>query len=107
LENLMNGLANWAMATSGYDGVSHYFRAAAVVTPETARQMLAGLAPPDLVPGQVPTLPSEVLPGPTTAAPDLLPDVMPTPPAGDPGNATGLSEQQEKSLVGQLLGGGR
>ncbi|MCU1651086.1 MAG: hypothetical protein JWQ60_2235 [Pseudonocardia sp.] len=107
LENLMNGLANWAMATSGYDGVSHYFRAAAVVTPETARQMLAGLAPPDLVPGQVPTLPSEVLPGPTTAAPDLLPGVMPTPPAGDPGNATGLSEQQEKSLVGQLLGGGR
>jgi phospholipid/cholesterol/gamma-HCH transport system substrate-binding protein len=107
LENLMNGLANWAMATSGYDGVSHYFRAAAVVTPETARQMLAGFGPPGLVPGQTPTLPGQVLPGPTTGVPNVLPNVVPGPPAGDPGNATGLSQQQEQNLVGQLLGGGR
>jgi phospholipid/cholesterol/gamma-HCH transport system substrate-binding protein len=107
LENLMNGLANWAMATSGYDGVSHYFRAAAVVTPETARQMLAGFGPPGLVPGQTPTLPGQVLPGPTTGVPNVLPNVVPGPPAGNPGNATGLSQQQEQNLVGQLLGGGR
>ncbi|MHA6792275.1 MlaD family protein [Pseudonocardia bannensis] len=107
LENLMNGLANWAMATSGYDGVSHYFRAAAVVTPETARQMLAGFAPPGLVPAEVPDVPGEVLPGPTTELPGLLPSVVPAPPASDPGNATGLSQEQEQSLVGQLLGGGR
>lgn len=96
LENLMTGVANWSMATSGYDGLSHYFRALVVVTPEMLRNLAAG-ALPALGPnnrGPIPKNPNQ----------DGRSD-SPPPISKDPSNATGLSPKQEQSLVGQLLGG--
>jgi phospholipid/cholesterol/gamma-HCH transport system substrate-binding protein len=107
LENLMTTLADWAMTTNGYDGVSHYFRGAAIVTPEMARKMVAGFAPPALVPAHIPAVPGSILPGPAASIPGLFPNLVPPSHPKDPGNATGLSEEQEKSMVGELLGGGR
>jgi phospholipid/cholesterol/gamma-HCH transport system substrate-binding protein len=47
LENVMTGAANWAMATSGYDGLSHYFRAVVVAgVPSALFNTGAGLFPP-------------------------------------------------------------
>jgi phospholipid/cholesterol/gamma-HCH transport system substrate-binding protein len=103
LENLMTGIADWAMSTNGYDAVSHYFRAAVVLDPETLRHMVGGALPAGVVPG--PTGPAAGQPPapaplPLPGLPNLLPSLT------DPGNATGLAPQQEQSLLGQLLGGG-
>jgi phospholipid/cholesterol/gamma-HCH transport system substrate-binding protein len=103
LEGLMTGLADWAMSTNGYDAMSHYFRAAVVVDPETLRHMVGGALPPGVVPG--PSGPAAGQPQAAQPAP-AQPPQNPLPPATDPGNATGLSQQQEQSLLGQLLGGG-
>lgn len=107
LENLMSGVADWAMATSGRDGVSHYFRGAAVATPETLRALVAASAPAGAVPPTAPVLPpapgvpqSLLAPG-TSADPDGA-----APDAADPDGVTGLSPEQEQGLFGQLLGGG-
>ncbi|WP_051581182.1 MlaD family protein [Pseudonocardia acaciae] len=118
LENLMTGVADWAMATSGYDGLSHYFRAVLVMSPSSNLNTVAGglpaltPAPPfNPVPkdpsGQsgrpgTPRLP--FLPGgPNPDAPDAGGSAEPK---GDPNSATGLSQEQESNLFDQLLGPG-
>lgn len=118
LENLMTGAANWGMATSGYDGLSHYFRGVVGVTPETVRNLGMGALPPvgpldqgnvprdpnnPGMPRQQPSIP-QIGPVPSLGLPPLpgSPAVAPSP---DPGNATGLNPNQERSMVDQLLGG--
>ena len=121
LENLMTGVANWAMATSGYDGLSHYFAAVVVASPDSAGNLAAGLLPSGVLPPNTfnpvaadpnnPGVPGgSGLPVKVPVIPRATPVQEPgntTPPAnnGD-GSATGLSPQQESSMVGQLLGGG-
>ena len=112
LENLMTGVADWAMATSGYDGLSHYFRAVLEMSPSASLNTAAGALPPltpnppfNPVPDDprgrsgppgTPRLPS--LPGgPNPDAPD-------TGGGADPNGATGLTDQQENNLFDQLLG---
>jgi phospholipid/cholesterol/gamma-HCH transport system substrate-binding protein len=46
LENLMTGVADWAMATSGYDGLSHYFRAVLEMSPSASLNTAVGALPP-------------------------------------------------------------
>ncbi|GAB2967914.1 MlaD family protein [Amycolatopsis acidiphila] len=127
LENLMTGLANWSMATSGYDGIAHYYRGVVVLSPEVVKTLVGGLVPvtpppnpaaqpgdPNAKPGQSPAPAPE---------PSLLPQLLGQQPAAgsgstsaplpglagrdpaDPSNATGLSRQQESSLLDTLLGG--
>jgi phospholipid/cholesterol/gamma-HCH transport system substrate-binding protein len=43
LDNVFNFLKYWALTTNGYDGLSHYFRAALVVTPMSATGLVPGL----------------------------------------------------------------
>lgn len=120
LENLMTGVANWAMATSGYDGLSHYFAAVVVADPTSAGNLAAGVLPSGVLPDNTlnpvapdpnnPEVPGGTgLPG-VPAIPRLQPAQEPadTTPPGNPGDggATGLTPQQEESMVGQLLGGG-
>jgi phospholipid/cholesterol/gamma-HCH transport system substrate-binding protein len=118
LENLMTGVADWAMATSGYDGLSHYFRAVLVLAPSAGLNTGVGALPP-LTPNPpfnpVPTDPngqsgppgSPRLPflpgGPNLDAPDASGRAEPK---GDPNSASGLTPQQESNLFDQLLGGG-
>lgn len=97
LRDVLDMVKFWSLATNGYDGLSHYFRGYVVSTPKAVTEAVTGRLPQD-----TPALPKKL----PKALPELpeLPDVL-----GKPGrngeNATGLSEEQEKSLVDHLLGG--
>ncbi|GAB3141358.1 hypothetical protein GCM10027258_23840 [Amycolatopsis stemonae] len=86
MDGLLATITGWGLACTGYDSVSHYFRGMLVATPKPLLQ----------------TVQAEALgsPGGGKSAPEQAPAVP------DPGNATGLTVDQEKSLIGQLLGGG-
>jgi phospholipid/cholesterol/gamma-HCH transport system substrate-binding protein len=133
LGNLLDFVRNFAVATAGADGVSHYLR----IFVEASSEAIAGLSPlstpvlgkPVPIPGA--GLPAEItngladnrspLLGPVSgllggAAGGLLGGVgsgllggpsaaVGGRPAGDPGSATGLTATQERSLLDYLLGG--
>jgi len=126
LENVMTGAANWAMATSGYDGLSHYFRAVVTLMPSTGANTALGLLPP--IGKQNPVNPVPKNPnGPDVSHGAPLPYLpsLPNPdgpdnssysaPAGssngsskaDPNSASGLNPKQESDMFEQLLGGGK
>lgn len=102
LTNLMKFLKNWALITSGYDGVSHYFRAAMV---NTAKPLATSALGP--VPGAPDAQKLPNLPYPNTPNLDKRPqpEVKPLPKLDPGGSATGLSQKQENSMLSQLLGG--
>jgi phospholipid/cholesterol/gamma-HCH transport system substrate-binding protein len=117
LDNLLTGMGDWAMATSGYDGLAHYFRAAVVATPSSVGSTALGPLPPigtrPLNP--VPSDPNgqSGYPG-TSPLPFLGP--LPNPdganngghptPRRDPDSSTGLTPRQETNLFDQMFGGG-
>ena len=116
LTNLMEFVKGWSMATSDYDAISHYFKAMVPLSPAALGDTAAGLLPSlrdDVVPHDLPlpsapTLPlperEEVKPG--NPLSNLLGGFLAGPSATtDKSSATGLSETQETSLLGQLLGG--
>jgi phospholipid/cholesterol/gamma-HCH transport system substrate-binding protein len=125
-EHLFNWVRYWALTTNGRDGLSHYFRVNASLNQAT----LTGLLPTP----EDPVKPSTVRPQPGNQGlvPGLLNGVtgllngegiggllggvngllgqgglldLRRDRARDTGNATGLSEQQERDLLGLLLGG--
>lgn len=115
LSTILDFVRNWALTTNGQDGLSHYFRAHVVVT--TA--ILTGLA------GGSPSAPAKgsssgggltggltaplqglqgLLNGVTSPLGSLLGGKS-TSHAASGGSATGLSQNQENSLLSSLLGG--
>ncbi|HEX4250432.1 MAG TPA: MlaD family protein [Pseudonocardia sp.] len=128
LENVLTGAANWAMATSGYDGLSHYFRAVVVAgMPSVLLNTGAGLFPPigktepfnpvpkdpnpDSSPkgsGALPFMPSLPNPdGPDNSSYSTPKDAPRTAPRSDPDSASGMTPKQESDMFDQLLGGGK
>ena len=109
-ENLMKFVKFWALSTAGYDGLSHYFRASVPVTPAAVGRTAAGPVPglPDSPIPDLPTPQVERLPLPGTCGADgghpCEGEDGPQAPAPD-GGATGLDQQQEQNMIGQLLGG--
>jgi phospholipid/cholesterol/gamma-HCH transport system substrate-binding protein len=128
LGNLLDFVRNFAVATAGADGVSHYLR----IFVEASSEALDGLSPlstpalgkpmpipadgvpPDLNHGSAnrsPLLPG--VPGLAGGAGSLLGSVGLSGAGGsdgairggDPGSATGLTAVQERSLLDYLLGG--
>jgi len=104
-EDLFDYIRFWALTTNGHDGLSHYFRAHYVVDPDTILGLLpAGTVdePDESIPNGGPASPAPSLPG---GLLDGLGDTLDglLQPKGK--SATGLSEQQELDLLGQLLGG--
>lgn len=98
----------WALSTNGRDGVGNYFRGVVADTPQSLLQIpgvgLPGApepAPPAQRPGEGPGDPLGGVTGLLPPLPGVAPGAQP--PAD--GSATGLDEQQEQSLVNQLLGG--
>lgn len=106
LTQLMEFMKGWALATSDYDAISHYFKAILPLSPSPAGRTVTGPVPgikDDPLGGlPVPTDPGLKLP------PVTLPDLG-LPLGGllgqGGGSATGLTAEQENSLVSQLLGG--
>ncbi|MBN9735654.1 MULTISPECIES: MlaD family protein [unclassified Pseudonocardia] len=110
LTGVMDFVTLWAMSTNGEDGLSHYFRGAAAVTPATIGDLAEGVVIPDeqRLPEGTPPVPAPEVPGAPPGVQNLLPGGAPGEPAqtpAQPDSATGLDEQQEQSMVGQLLGG--
>ncbi|MFJ8816609.1 MlaD family protein [Amycolatopsis thermoflava] len=105
LNNLMEFVKGWSMATSDYDAISHYFKASIPLSPKALGHLAAGLVPPlpdEPVDVPLPGLPELPLPGKGEAPALPAGPVLPASP-GD--SATGLTEHQENSMVEQLLGG--
>ena len=104
LTDLMEFLKGWALATSDYDAISHYFKAVTPYSPPAASETALGP-----VPGAprrpVPDVP---LPGPgRLPLPGINEDPLdPQVEVPSDGSLTGLSRKQETSLVESLLGGG-
>ncbi|WP_328611165.1 MlaD family protein [Amycolatopsis sp. NBC_00345] len=94
----------WAMSTNGRDALGNYFRAFVVTTPKSLLQIPGvGLGPANAAPPQAP--PAQPQQKPQQPPPLLNLPAPAGPPAGDPGSATGLTGNQESSLLDQLLGG--
>lgn len=122
-DKLFDWIRFWALTTNGRDGLSHYFRVGAVVDPD----MLTGLLPaaptdPTAGPkaggepggakqqgGEVPAGPAGPLNGVVGGVNGVLEGLtglltgLLQP--GSDGSATGLTAEQEKGLLGMLLGG--
>ena len=126
--NLLDYVRNFALATAGADGVSHYLR----IFVESSSEAIDGLSPlstpavgqPSPIPGA--GIPADITRGLADNKSPLLPAVpgavdslvggvggllgvplgTPTTGAtsGDPGSATGLTLTQERSLLDYLLG---
>jgi phospholipid/cholesterol/gamma-HCH transport system substrate-binding protein len=96
LSNLFDFVRNFALATSGSDGISHYLR----FLPPGNQENVDGRSP--FEPPQAPIFgrpESTDLPAvPAAPAPKVK---------GDPGSATGLTAEQERSLLEYLVGGGK
>jgi phospholipid/cholesterol/gamma-HCH transport system substrate-binding protein len=130
LENVMTAVAEWAMTTHDYDGVSRYFRANLSLEPTTLAHLGAGYLPAfgDQAPfnpiprdprGQsgprgTPGLPQ--VPGLAPITPDESPhshdpnNFYPRNHGGDsspsdPSSATGMTPTQEGNMFGMVLGG--
>jgi phospholipid/cholesterol/gamma-HCH transport system substrate-binding protein len=111
----MEFMKGWTLSTSDYDGISHYFRAVTPYSPKTLGETAAGPipgAPKDPVPNlPLPKGGRTPLPGSAHGAPDEG-SSLPQLPGSSNGaadqndGATGLSPNQENSMMDQMLGGG-
>ena len=105
LTNLMEFIKGWSLATSGYDAVSHYFNAMAILTPgalgDTANALTGGSLGGVLSKLPVPTSPSLPLGG----LSNLTGSLGSTKKSSTTPGATGLTPKQENGLLGTLLGG--
>lgn len=91
--NVLDFIRNWALTTNGSDGISHYFRAQLMISPE----MLDAFARPEAKPQGAPV----------PKLPDLPGGLLDKPTGELGGSITGLTEQQESDALGFLLGGGQ
>lgn len=101
----------WALSTNGEDGLGNYFRGVVADTPQSLLQ-IPGLSLPGAQPQDPPSARQgparERQAGPALPLPAEAPSREHAAPTGDQGDSvTGLSRQQEQSLLGQLLGGVR
>lgn len=119
LSTILDFVRNWAMTTNGQDGLSHYFRAHVVVTseiltgaiptpddgtPDTTNDTGTAdpLAPLEGLLGSAGDLP---LLGGLTSGLDGLLGGSGRSRAAEGGTATGLTSEQEESLLSSLIGG--
>lgn len=117
LGDLMAFVKKWALSTNGKDALSHYFRGVFHVTPNTLEDLAASILPAKsagTVATKAPGSGGLGLPdlggtlnqlGLGQSVGGLLNNLLGGKKTADPNSATGLSQQQEKSLLGQLLGG--
>jgi phospholipid/cholesterol/gamma-HCH transport system substrate-binding protein len=96
LANLFDFVRNFALATSGSDGISHYLR----FLPPGNQEDVDGRSP--FEPPQAP-----IFGRPESTDRPSVPAAPAPKVNGDPGSATGLTADQERSLLEYLVGGGK
>ena len=96
LANLFDFVRNFALATSGSDGISHYLR----FLPTPNQEDVDGRSP--FEPPQSP-----IFGQPESAERPSVPAAPAPKVKGDAGSATGLTAEQERSLLEYLVGGGK
>ena len=118
LNDLMLFVKKWALSTNGKDALSHYFRGVFHVTPATLEDLAAVMLPKSTTSNLSKSLGS-LLPGlklPNLGLGNLgnlglggltkgLTSLLGGSSSANSSSATGLSQPQEQSLIGQLLGG--
>jgi phospholipid/cholesterol/gamma-HCH transport system substrate-binding protein len=106
--DVMELLKGWSLATSDYDSISHYFKANLVFDPKTSSSIVAGPIPGMTrtpIPGGLP-MPAPLQPRlDELGKPITPPGSTERPKQGPNAGATGLTPNQEDSMMGQLLGG--
>jgi phospholipid/cholesterol/gamma-HCH transport system substrate-binding protein len=106
--DLMELLKGWSLATADYDAISHYFKAEVVTDPKSDGELAAAPVPgvpPAPVPGGLP-MPSPLMPRlDQVGKPVTPPHSTERPKQGPNAGATGLTPNQEDSMMSQLLGG--
>lgn len=104
ISNVLDYIKFWALTTNGHDGVSHYFRAMMVVTPQSLTSPVPGvrgdLGAGKLIPGGD-GKPDKSQQQPQQGPPLGLLNGKPQPDGG----VTGLSPKQESGALDFLLGG--
>jgi phospholipid/cholesterol/gamma-HCH transport system substrate-binding protein len=111
LDNVFNFFKYWALTTNGYDGLSHYFRAAVIVTPMSATGLIPGLGG-NLGIGGTQSNTSTNIGTPTTGTkPKTLQGLLSgltggllSSSNGPDGGVTGLTKPQEQGGLLSLLG---
>ncbi|MCX6463712.1 MAG: MlaD family protein [Pseudonocardiales bacterium] len=108
LDNVLDFVRYWALTTNGHDGISHYFRAHIIVNQDTATSLLPADVPVPPLFGTPPPIggaqPGSDVPG-TPTSPPVGGSLLRAPGPDDDG-ATGLDPEQERGMLGSLLGGG-
>ncbi|MEU7810987.1 MlaD family protein [Pseudonocardia sp. NPDC049154] len=104
--NVMEFLKRWALTTNAKDGLTHYFRAFADVTPMTVTSNVPGEGGNAGLGGTPPPLTTDPAGEPVEPPQTGNPDGLLTPPAqGGDGGVTGLTKDQEGGALGFLIGG--
>lgn len=111
ISTIMTFIRNWALTTTGQDGLSHYFRAHLVITTEVVTGLVPKAADPAPAKGGpaeplAPLAPlSGLLDGATGTLGGLLDGLSGKSKAASGGSATGLTTTQEQGLLSYLIGG--
>lgn len=108
LTDLMEFMKGWSLATSDYDAVSHYFKAIFPQSPSPTGRGLAGPVAPlpedPLGGAPAPTPPRPPLPGRSGGDSSAGQDSATERGAEYPSSPTGLTPEQEGSMLDQMLG---
>ncbi|MEV7379589.1 MlaD family protein [Streptomyces lydicus] len=101
ITTVLDFVKNWALSTNGRDGLSNYFRAFVVTTPKALLNIpgvgLGSQSSSEKAHAKDSTSPKSPEPSSGQSAPKS--------PLPDDNSATGLTQTQESSLLGQILGG--
>ncbi len=104
IDNVLNFIRYWALTTNGKDGISHYFRAHILESPQAHDGKIpvspgnAGIGGRDPAPDSGQAKQGPNVPNPT----GLL-----APKKSNDGGVTGLNQKQESGALGFMLGGGK
>ncbi|GAA5122046.1 hypothetical protein GCM10025762_43680 [Haloechinothrix salitolerans] len=113
IENVLNFFRYWAMATNGWDGLSHYFRGMVIINPQQITGLLPKTSATELTGAKGEKPPPkrnneravwQQLPELQGGVSGLLDSSRPS---SRDGGVTGLSQQQEGRALDFLLGGSR
>lgn len=99
--DLMEFLRGWSLSTNQHDSISNYFKGVVPTTPKALGQLLAGPLPGASY-APIPGLPLPKFSAPKPLGPS---SDHPAHRGAGPNNATGLTPDQEHSLMDNLLGG--